>query len=979
MTKKKQQSLLDRLFRRWQQILANEKQEVRIAEQKPFPKNRFYSPEELHFLSQESRDHLSEVDRWALSLSEQAYGKTGKKGGLPFVAVQWVDGLMSTYTNGQVHSDSAASQAEKLSILKANGYELSAKHELFICNYDADKLVGKIFNVKEEGLFMQVDDAEKRPDQHPVLKILKWKQDEPETIMVDNLDYIDFKEQYGSKILSLTKEEQGKLSQVLNDIDTGKQLFDQTISMIKNLSPSLFGDSFPADRQQKTATDLVIGGLTIIPTVWQLSDNDTIRLKYKDVQCDIVAPFERETDITRNNAYKTKEIISLIRDDIQEKCVKGKLHALISVMGSDMGGGNKVYLFRDVYAERTWPGDALVATSDGKVKTFDTTTHGETPLTPQELVQIYAAIETEAKAQQQELRNKVAVAELGDYYHSLRDKHDALSGDDMLLPTGTTLERYYNKLYKIEEEYHGNNMFMHPDDRKSLQDEYNQAYVALKSEHLKMIDAYEGYSIQRAIANNLAIDNAKNILVAEIEKCQGSDGSLAQRAYKALHSREHNHPIDKLYGSRLQQEQNMRNVLEYVIREGAFPQKLPVPEPENPSKLGVDVLHHLPRYIRELENLDELLDGRIHSYRPSIDTENIELPHTENVNRETAYVHPASLQPMSGRWHTEQYQMIDAYQRYGRLLAESKKLAVADNWMVPQNIDGTEYKGLSALMLQLESREKGYASPIFVSLSESMDQGIKVKADAQAFPVITCKGVDKVYNLSKTDFPLTHPAEYREMEREAYAEANERSYDQGADVRSIVNHPHFSTQIVFDGQTETFHYDAKENVIHMPANDTNEVKDSDLENLARGIIMSMRRNQQETHGIQALLEENIIAHIGTGLLGVVMNFDTTKADSSRLWEERLKTDPDYTKNVMASAERAANNVFSFLGLTDKISWQAGDPDLRSLTPVNFDTDGNGIVDSSENLAADKKQGAEEGRNMSPDEANRMGHPIHKGR
>lgn len=51
--------------------------------------------------------------------------------------------------------------------------------------------------------------------------------------------------------------------------------------------------------------------------------------------------------------------------------------------------------------------------------------------------------------------------------------------------------------------------------------------------------------------------------------------------------------------------------------------------------------------------------------------------------------------------------------------------------------------------------------------------------------------------------------------------------------------------------------------------------------------------------------------------------------------------------------------------------------MRSATPINIDSDGNGIVDSQENLIADQKQGSNEKQEQQAEDS--VSHPVRHGR
>ena len=89
---------------------------------------------------------------------------------------------------------------------------------------------------------------------------------------------------------------------------------------------------------------------------------------------------------------------------------------------------------------------------------------------------------------------------------------------------------------------------------------------------------------------------------------------------------------------------------------------------------------------------------------------------------------------------------------------------------------------------------------------------------------------------------------------------------------------------------------------------------------------------------------------------------------------RLERDLAFSKEILDKASASAAKVSTFVEETIRSFGEDKKLDLRSLTPIDMDVDGNGIVESQENLAADKKQGEDEPASQSQDTSHK-----HKGR
>ena len=90
---------------------------------KPFPPNHFFSQEELCFLAK-NQEQCSRLQSWALQMSLWARSKSNEQDrNNPqfFPAVQWQDGLMSTWIDSEARPDSIDQQADRLYQLQLDG------------------------------------------------------------------------------------------------------------------------------------------------------------------------------------------------------------------------------------------------------------------------------------------------------------------------------------------------------------------------------------------------------------------------------------------------------------------------------------------------------------------------------------------------------------------------------------------------------------------------------------------------------------------------------------------------------------------------------------------------------------------------------------------------------------------------------------------------------------------------------------------
>ena len=131
------QSKGDRFMKGWQTLFSKSQQ----TGKKPFPKDRFFSPEELEFLDT-TQSELSLLEKWALQLGKWARDKSETS---HFPQVKWQAGRFSTWVDNIEEIDSKNKQIERFRQLKADGYVLPSAYESMIEDKLGKDLVGMFF------------------------------------------------------------------------------------------------------------------------------------------------------------------------------------------------------------------------------------------------------------------------------------------------------------------------------------------------------------------------------------------------------------------------------------------------------------------------------------------------------------------------------------------------------------------------------------------------------------------------------------------------------------------------------------------------------------------------------------------------------------------------------------------------------------------------------------------------------------------
>lgn len=154
----------------WKRFFGLAKPEVKV-EPKPLPKNRFFKPEELEFLSK--AEDASLLERWAVRLGHNAYMSSSGLPSIEYNAVMWSNGLLASWVDGEQIFISDSEQAELLSLLKKEGYVLSDKQEEFVKRQEMADLVGKTF--EDRSTYLHVDGVSTSSD--PTLTVLSYNKD----------------------------------------------------------------------------------------------------------------------------------------------------------------------------------------------------------------------------------------------------------------------------------------------------------------------------------------------------------------------------------------------------------------------------------------------------------------------------------------------------------------------------------------------------------------------------------------------------------------------------------------------------------------------------------------------------------------------------------------------------------------------------------------------------------------------------------
>ena len=624
--------------------------------------------------------------------------------------------------------------------------------------------------------------------------------------------------------------------------------------------------------------------------------------------------------IDHMNACNYKALLDVIYDGVYRQRDSKLSAALVETLGNKLPNGEAFYKTpRSIALFHTDKGvdiDSILVDKQGELFALSSNHHVE--LSQNDLLKMKNSLVINGIIEQKELEKDLIVPLMKDYVESLTIADDIHSGDIDKLPANTRIKSLCRQEWQLEQAY--NQYANHPADEdfaNQYKAEWNAASLIYTLELKRLVDAYR-------------INPGK----VDLEKKARFD-----RLHKLLHftpkplRMEQNHSLD---------------ASNKVTKE----EQRPANGEQVKSKKEVET------HIQATET-------------PAADAE-------RKVNIEDAEVSDSNEY---GRWHTPDIKQREVYLRYGKLLAEKlalqqtyEKLPFTNNRRsLPTSLDKKEYQGIHAFVLALNTEKNGFFMPIYLTEEDLKSKKLLVKKDASSFPLIEKRGIVNVYNIEQTNYAFRYPQEYASLKNELLSEEQENQKENR--LPRLLQPDRWSSAIVKDGKPNLASYNSKEDVIHIGRQDQYDKEDDFYRDLAEGLIRSTRQKEARNTKYNALVKEELISLVGANMLGQENRFNVSVPQQSAIWKKRLCNDPDYARDVLVSASISQALVESRIsGIKPRLG---NDIDMRSATPINIDSDGNGIVDSQENLVADQKQGSNENQEQQAEDS--VSHHVRHGR
>lgn len=871
---------------------------------KPFPGDRFFYREELEFLSNK-KEPLTPIEKWAVEAGSKAFAKEYGSNTRPgFNHVQWQGGIMSSYINGHPVQDNEYEQVMKLKELKSLGYVLPEEQLDKIREYEAKDIVGNYFKTNNGDIF-HVTDFQAGENEKFSLCLTKYTQND----LVGErktVDFESFKENLNSYYHSLTNREESFFKERLEAARYAEIIFDRIGRTAFRSPVEIKNGKIPLE-QQKAYSDE--NGL-FIPTEWNINyGGTTITVKGHSTQNE-----EKTLVLNYMNARNHRDLLNTIQEGVDKQYNMKLSASLAEILGKKLPNGDFLYLpTRDTVLFRTENGDAvdsLMVHKDGELFAFSKFKPVE--LSRNDLSQMKNCLMIDGTIEQEKLEKALVVPLMKDYVESLTIEDDIHSGDIDKLPVNTKIKSLCREEWDAAQKY--NEYAYHPADK-----EFAKQYEAL----------------WKAASLNYSLELKR---LVEAYKNNPGEVDTEQKAR-----------FDRL--NELLQFQKATTVLK---------------QDQSPSIQ--DAVKKGERPVEKTKAVEEKKEEQ----KPSAPIEAAAAVSTESVKPEKEKEEQQVTQPAAptGRWHTEEIKQKEAYLQYGKLLSDRlalqqtyHRLPLTNNERsVPTDSNCEEYKGLDALMLSLDSEKNGYSLPVYLTKKELEEKKLLLKKNAVGFSLVRNGDVITVYNVENTNYSFRHPEEYDKLKKHHHSENQSLKMDN--DLSFLLQPKALPVNFAIDGKPGLASYDAQRDTIHLATMDQYTHKDDYYRDMSIGMLRSVRNKEARNTKYNALIREELITLVGAAIVGQKNKFNVITPQQSILWREKLRNDPSYNKEVFSSASITSQLLLQRIDVVKKGNFQ--ELDLRSTTPVDMDLDGNGIADSQENYAPDKKQGSAESEEKKED-------------
>lgn len=322
---------------------------------------------------------------------------------------------------------------------------------------------------------------------------------------------------------------------------------------------------------------------------------------------------------------------------------------------------------------------------------------------------------------------------------------------------------------------------------------------------------------------------------------------------------------------------------------------------------------------------------------------------TEDVKRKDQIVilsspsHEAmAVIPTEGRWRTQGNEEREMYAGYGKVLSEFLMSRVeygdgvvwSDKASYNYDANGNRITGISNFMLTLMESERNVKHHIYFTEDQIKEKGYDVGYNAKPIKLSLGTQIVNVYDIHS----IYEKNARLDSEPGIMARYNDMIGKQEIAIPAVAAFP-------VDKYPEL---GIKKSIDDF----------SDKSSYYKSVCSALVDHMQQKSGIsyEQKCEDGLIASISKSMLGMEYGFKGKVPDKGNLQlAARLERDPDYAKDILMKSSALKVRVDTTIEEVVRTYGDGKKLDLRSLTPIDFDVDGNGIVESEENLVADSKQ------------------------
>lgn len=282
---------------------------------------------------------------------------------------------------------------------------------------------------------------------------------------------------------------------------------------------------------------------------------------------------------------------------------------------------------------------------------------------------------------------------------------------------------------------------------------------------------------------------------------------------------------------------------------------------------------------------------------------------------------------------------------------------------IPENYSGRTYNAGNAFMLNLFSSIKNYSVPVFLTFKQAMDNDLKIKKGAKAFPVVywdfTIKDqngnkisyldyrrLDKeeqknynlkpflkeyyVFNVDQTNLQEVNPEKYQALkDKFKLPEIKDGSgmYVHNA-LDKMIQEQSWYCPIKADRLSDSAFYSPSADIIVVPQKEQFKTHNTKEDIYTDGMEFYSTLLHEMTHstgspdrlnrekggkfGDDKYAKEELVAELTAAMIGNTMGFDSSITDNSAKyldsWVATLKENPNFIISVLADVNKAAEMI-----------------------------------------------------------------------